>query len=498
MIEPRKHYAENDPFADKREEKALRNFKKVLKEMLRLLMRSTLSDTASLHWVNHYRQQFVLECYGTSYSNTTFQDRIDFEQSYLNEYKSISEPVILEVGKDIEEKDLTHYYKKVPVKYLLILPFINNKETVGLTILETNLLELNEDQKDAIDAYQQALGYLLYTFIELSDLAKDEAQWYKYEDMLESIGTREDHAILIDHVVGQLQSFLQKGSVSLVCRTAGNWKLVLNSAYSVNAPHLGTIMHENSLSNEALKSGTPQFAIHFNHTPRKISLTEPASTGATLAIPLLLHDRRQAVFLVNDENPLLFKESVKHKMTNLIRVIGLKMVAGKDEHRLDQDLFSNDIGALESHLLERVLHREIQRSALLPDLNTWICMFTFAEINSIRTRFGLEVLRNLQRQIMKRTSIETDKISAITFFHADYTYFAVIQSSSEKGLDHWLKQLDHKHPYQCQDDYEKLTFSHAAIKIDRNFRDATDLINKIKQTLTNVIRQNRTTTTSVR
>ncbi len=496
MIEPRKKYAENDPFADKREEKALRNFKKVLKEMLRLLMRSTTSSTVSLHWVNHSRKQFVLECYGTTSSNTTFQDRIDFEQSYLDEYKSISKPVILEVGKDIEEKDLTHYYKEVPVKYVMILPFINNKETVGLTILETNLHTLNEDQEDAIDAYQHALGYLLYTFIELSDLAKDESQWYQYEHMLESIGIHEEHAILIDYVAGQLQSFLQKGSVSLICRTAGNWKLVMNSAYSVNAPHLGTIMHENSLANDALKSGTPQFAIHFNHTPRKISLTEPASTGATLAIPLLLHDRRQAVFLVNDENPLLFKESVKHKMTNLIRVVGLKMVAGKEAHRLDKDLFSNDIGALESNLMERVLHREIQRSTMMSDPNTWVCMFTFAEINSIRTRFGLEVLRNLQRQIIKRTSIETDQISAMTFFHADYTYFAVIQSSAENGLDHWVKQLDNKGPYQCQDDHEKLTFTHTAIKIDRSFKDATDLINKIKQSLTNLIRENRSTITS--
>src|SRR5690554_5939876 len=177
MMDARKHYPDNDPFADKREEKALRNFKKVLKEMLRLLMRSTSSKTASLHWVNHYRQQFVLECYGTSFSNTTFQDRIDFEQCYLNDYKSITDPVLLEVGKDIDQHALSHYFKIVPVKFVLILPFINNKETVGLTVLESDTSELSEEQKDAIDAYQQALGYLLYTFIELSDLAKDEAQW---------------------------------------------------------------------------------------------------------------------------------------------------------------------------------------------------------------------------------------------------------------------------------------------------------------------------------
>jgi hypothetical protein len=84
----------------------------------------------------------------------------------------------------------------------------------------------------------------------------------------------------------------------------------------------------------------------------------------------------------------------------------------------------------------------------------------------------------------------------MTFFHADYTYFAVIQSSAENGLDHWVKQLNNKGPYQCQDDHEKLTFTHTAIKIDRSFKDATDLINKIKQSLTNLIRENRSTITS--
>jgi hypothetical protein len=480
-MEARKHTIDNDPFADKREEKALRNFKKVLREMLRMLMRSTRSQTVSLHWVNLQRQQFVLESYCTALSNTTFQDRIDFANSYLNEFKDIKDPVMLIVGEDLPAEALSHYYKDVPVKYLFILPFINNKETVGLTVIESNQAELSPEETDAIDAYQHALGHLLYTFIELSDLAKDEAQWFRYEEVLESIGSREDPAMLMDHILVQLQSFLSKGSVSLVCRTAGEWKVVLNSVYSTNPPRIGTVIHEQALANAALKTGSPQFAIHFNHTPRRVSLAEPPANGATLVIPLLMSDRRQAVFVINDENPLVFKESVKHKMTNMIRVLGLKMTAGHPVQRMDQDLFCNELGVLQSNMLDRTVHREIQRSALFPDIHTWVCMFTFDEVNGIRTRFGLDVLKHLQRQIVKRSSEQLVQTGSIVTFHADYIYVAVIQSDSENGVETWKKHLNSDQPYQCGKDYVRLNFRTAEVKVDRAFGDSHELLQRVKR-----------------
>jgi hypothetical protein len=489
MIQPRKHHTDNDPFADKREEKALRNFKKVLKEMLRLLMRSTRSQTVSLHWVNHQRQQFVLECYGTSLPNTTFQDRIDFLDSYLNVVKDAVEPVQLVVGEDIPMDALSHYYKEVPVKYLYILPFISNKETVGLTVLESNHVAMTHEEVDAVEAYQLALGHLLYTFIELSDLAKDEAQWFQYEEMLASIGSREDVAQLMDHVVVQLQSFLQKGSVSLICRTAGEWKVVMNSAYSIQVPRLGTVVQEQSMVNEALKNGAPQFAIHINHTPRRVSMSEPPAAGATLVIPLLIHDRRQAAFVVNDENPLLFKESIKHKMTNLVRVLGLKMTGGQQVQRVDQDLFTNELGILQSNILDRIVHRELQRSALFPDIKTWVCMFTFDGLNTIRTRFGLEVLKNLQRQVARRSSVEQGKVSSLTTFHADYIYVAVVQADHDGGLETWMNQLKNGQPYSCGAELIDLTFRVAAVQVDRAFKDASELLLQLKRAFSDETRK---------
>lgn len=200
-----------------------------------------------------------------------------------------------------------------------------------------------------------------------------------------------------------------------------------------------------------------------------------------MVIPLLMSDRRQAVFVINDENPLVFKESVKHKMTNMIRVLGLKMSAGQQVQRLDQDLFCNDLGVLQSNMLERMIHREIQRSALFPEIHTWVCMYTFDEVNSIRTRFGLDVLKQLQRQIVKRSSEEVGHANSVTTFHADYIYVALVQSDSEKGLENWKKHLNLDHPYPCGKDYIKLSFRTAEVKVERAYSDAHELLQRVKR-----------------
>ena len=295
--------------------------------------------------------------------------------------------------------------------------------------------------------------------------------------------------MLMDHILVQLHSFLSKGSVSLVCRTAGEWKVVLNSVYSVNPPRIGTVVHEQALTNAALRTGSPQFAIHFNHIPRRVSLSEPPANGATLVIPLLMSDRRQAVFVINDENPLVFKESVKHKMTNMVRVLGLKMTAGHPVQRMDQDLFCNDLGVLQSNMLERMVHREIQRSTLFPDIHTWVCMFTFDEVNSIRTRFGLDVLKQLQRQVVKRSSDQVGQVNSVATFHTDYIYVAVVQADDENGLETWKKYLNADHPFQCGKEYIKLNFRTAEVKVERAYSDAHELLQRVKRVFSDETRK---------
>lgn len=479
----KKNNADADPIAEKREEKALRNFKKVLNEILFMLMRSTRSETASLQWVNNQRQQFVLENYCSSLTNTTFQDRVDFKDSFLYPYRDISEMVSLEVGVDVQPEELTHYYKSIPVKYLYLIPFINNGETVGLTVLESNQPDLSTIEIESIRSYITALSNLLYTFIELSELSKDEAQWYQYDEMLEQVNSKNDHTQLIDNILSQLESFLNRGGVTFLSRTAGGWRVLLNSAFSRNAPRVGTILQENSMANEVLKTGVSQFSIHFNNSPHRISRHEPICSGATLAIPMVMQDRRQGVFIIYDENPLLFKESVKHKLTNLIRILGLKMVASKESYRVDADFLSHESGALSMPIIERIIDREIARSVSFPNMFTWVVMYTFDEINTIRTRYGVGVLKTLQKQIIRRTTIDHKDFSNVTGFHADYIYLGIVQSTSDHGLDLWMDNVQNESTkgYQCEKDTIDLAFIFGTVRVDRRFENVDLLLGQLKK-----------------
>jgi hypothetical protein len=493
MTEAKKQVFDNDPVAEKREERSLRNFKQVLREIVYLLMQSTRSETASLYWVNKQRGQFVLESYSSRIPTVTFQDRVDFDQSFLSGFETLQEPVQLEVGVHVQPEQLTHYFNGVTVRFVNLIPFINKGETIAITVLESNAAEVTSEDEESVSAYSKALENLLFTFLELSDLSKDESQWSQYDDMLEQINSNDDHALLLDSVMMQLQSFLSKGGVSLLCRGNENWRVVLNSTYAYAAPLIGTVLLENTIGYEALRTGKPAFTIHFNSNPRRVSVREPMSQGATLAIPMLLHDRRQAVFVVNDENPLLFTESVKHKMTNLVRIAGLKMMASKESYRVASDFMTHDYGAFLAPLIERGVHRQIKRAKLFPERHTWVAMFTFNEINQLRTRYGIDTLRSLQKQVISCAMIDSAQVSGIVGFHADYIYTAIIQSTDSDGIVHWQTHLQEqqKESFQCEKDAVKLTFRVGFSKVGERFKDTYDLLKSVKIAFSDASRQDK-------
>jgi hypothetical protein len=493
MSSIRNYKIDNDPVAERRDERALRNFKSVLRELVYLLMNSTRSETASLYWVNKDRQQFVLESASSRIQKATFQDRVQFDNFWLKPYMDLTEPIQLEVGTHVQISELTQYVGAdfSPVRYLNVLPFMNKGETVAITVLESNSDNVTPDDEEAVLSYTNALGNLLYTFLELSDLSADESQWGQYDEMLNQVNSREDHAVLLDNVATQLLSFVQKGGVSLLCRGADGWRVVFNSAYSTGAPRIGAIMQENTISYNALKSGAPEFSIHFNGNPRRVCTSEPLSQGATLAIPLLLHDRRQAVFVVYDENPLLFKESLKHKMANLVRITSLKMMATKESYKVSSDFMANDTGAFNSSLIERTLYNQLKRSCLFPKEHSWVVMFSCEEINTLRTRFGLEDLKSLQKQIVTRSIISSDTTHSITGFHADYIYTAVVQSSREEGIQEWLSHLlmQQEKPFTCGEDEIKLNFRIGFTRLNAQHTDIFSISKSIKKAFSDSSRE---------
>jgi hypothetical protein len=483
MSEARKQYIENDPVAEKREERALRNFKQVLQEMLFLLMQSTRSETASLQWVNQQRSQFVLETSCSRHRDVTFQDRVGFENSFLNPYKNLDEPVQLEVGVHVEQGALQHYYRSMPVRYINVIPFINNGETVALTVLETADAEVRPEDEAAVGSYNNALANLLYTFLELNDLSRNESEWEEYDAALDQLSDRDEFAVMMDNVVSQLQSYLFKGGVTMLCRAAGGWRVALNSAYANAAPRVGTVLKENTLAYAALKSGRPEFAIHFNGNPRRVGSDEPTCQGASFAIPMLLFDRRQAVFVVYDQNPLIFKESVKHKLTNLVRIAALKMMSSPEAGKISEDLLAGSTGALHATVTDRILTRQLQRSSLFPDEHTWVVMFSSDEITSLRTRHGVETLKNLRKQIVMATMRDMNGVSSVVGFHADYIFTAIVCSNDADGLGKWLTYLQalKNKSFDCSDQSVYLNFQAGAVKSDGRYQDVYQLMRALKK-----------------
>ena len=120
-----------------RQEKALREFKQIMADLVHLLRTSTRVQLTYMCWVNHSRQQFVWESNSTNLPNVMFKDRVAFEYHFLNDYKEISDIVQLKIGEDISKAKLGHYFNFVNAKNMLIIPFINKGETVALTVLES-------------------------------------------------------------------------------------------------------------------------------------------------------------------------------------------------------------------------------------------------------------------------------------------------------------------------------------------------------------------------
>ncbi|HKI44203.1 MAG TPA: hypothetical protein VKA08_02610 [Balneolales bacterium] len=435
------------------EESALRKFKNVLKDVVRLLRQASGADTINLYWINKDRKQLVQETYATIWENTTFRDRMAFNESYLGRYRDITEPVILEINKDIPQEALVHYYDQVPIHFCYLIPFTNNEETVALTVLEFSEKPADASFAEALDAYTQALRNLLQTFLELNELMDTQSEWTRYEEMLERLDRRHASIKLVERLTYQLQALVPKGGVTLLCQGMGHWSTVLNAAESVKPLPIGVALEENSIVHQALVSGKPEFSIHFNGNPKRVSSREEISRGASIAVPVLVNERRQMVALIYHDNPLIFSEAVKHKVINLVRVVALRLATEWKTSSPDQRLFSNEYDAFEYDLWETVLRTEMKRLVLEPDMTTWFGFLTIKDLSKIRTRLRLEELRKLQQDTVRLADPSAHNFTGILGFYADYVYAFVLQGTGENQVEEWARSVKRKleEPYKFGD-----------------------------------------------
>lgn len=484
---------QNELLGEKRQEKTLREFKQVVQDLLVLLRQATDMETVYMYWVNHAREQFVLESISTRCFNTMFQDRVNFDQHFLADFQDIGEPIHLEVGRDVAEDELIHYYDEVPVRYLTLMPFVNNRQTIAITVLESRFSNLTDDEQETIYAYNSALSNLLSTYLEINDLSEHQQEWINYEESLAKFDERLNTIQLLSNLLEEMQGYLQQGGVSLLTQGMSTWNVVMNSAGAYNPPPIGLEMQEQSIAYDALQRGDSEFSIHFNSNPKRISPREPISNGASLAIPILMNDRRHAVLVVYDENPLVFKDSAKHKLINLVRIASLKLALLNPNLGPESSLLANQYKAYHWDIWEQTLQQELARIQHGTQIFTWLVLVTPSDISKLRTRYRLEQLRTLQMKTVELFNPEAYGLSGLVGSHSDYVYAVVLQGSNPKLLEQWMAALDKELEQNIRIDDETEALSLQAVcgytQLQEHHDDAQQLIKEAKQALSKAVKE---------
>jgi len=479
----------------KRQEKALREFKQVLEDLLFMLRSASGMETAYMYWVNRSREQFVMETKCTVLDNVMFKDRISFQQHFLDEYKDLEEPTSIEVGEDIPASVLNHYYNEVPVRYVTLLPFVNNGETVAITVLESKDHIFSQDKNDVIYSYINALRNVLNTYLEISDLYEQQDEWIDYEETIQELEVRCHRAQMIQKLLDRIQTFLHEGGVSFVAQGMGSWANVMNSSEARLAPPIGMKMEERSLCYEAAQNGKAEFAIHFNNNPKRLSPRELNSEGASLAIPLVLKDRRQGVVLVYDKNPLIFKESTKHKLINLVRVAGLQMLSNNPGLEVDAPIFANEYEAFLPDLWEQMIDSELHRlkKGDTP-FHSWFGLVTLSNLPELRTKLRLDQLGQMQRELVAAFNPSRFGYPGILGYHSDYVYSFFIQNKDENAVQNWTQALKKKFSKSFElnngihiDTGIKVGFA----RLNEDYEDSYQVLSNAKSALSQAIKSDK-------
>ncbi|PWN06843.1 GAF domain-containing protein [Rhodohalobacter mucosus] len=476
----------------KREEKALLEFKHAVDDVVRLLRKASEAQTVYLYWVNRQRGQFVLETSSTILQNVMFEDRVGFEAHYLDGYKDIEQITQLKVQEDVPKDALKHYHEHIPVRFLTLVPFTNNGETVAVTVIETEEQISTTELEETLSAYRNALLNLLNTYLELTDLYEVQREWPDYEESLEKLSPRLHKVENIKILVEEMQKLLPSGDVLIVARGMDSWVSLIGSKKGTSVTSPGLMVEEKSMAYDALQKGTAQFSMHFNQNPKRISSLESDTRGATLAIPVLINDRRHAVVLAYDKNPLVFKESTKHQLKNVVRVASLSIQVHLGKIGVDEDLLTSEYGSFIPEMWEYGLEVMIANAGKT-ERKGW---FGFAGVENaaeLRSRFRLETLKKLQKLIVKKLNPAASGYSGYIGFNSDYIYSFLLYSEDENEYAEWKKSVEKifAEPLELIDGQKaEVSIKMGSVYVDGPGADIHDVMDSAKEELSAAMKEN--------
>lgn len=486
---------ENDLSGFKREEKALEHFKEVLKDLLVMIRVSCKADTAYMYWVNRAREQFVLETTSTQFKDVVFQDRVPFSGFILEAWKDLKEPIYLEAGEDFDASHLTHHMNGFRGKGILLLPFINNEETVALTVIEiSDLNKIDDDWQDAAQSYLSAVGNILRTYLELNEMFQDEKRWDAYNRALDTFSEQRSTLGLLERLLFEAQSLVSTGGACILARNVSGWQVVLTSSATNRIIPAGLKMSEVSQAGLCLKSGEPEFTLHFNGNPKRISQKEPVTDGASQITPLLINYRRHGVLVVWDENSLIFRESLKHMITNMCRTAGLQLKADKAISADDDDLLTTESGAYHIDVLEKALQLELKRRTEgFRPFDTWVIFVTPVDYQQLRTKLGSERAKDLLSTIARDLNPNHSGVSGLVTSYTESVFAVLIQSKDATRIDNWIEYFKAYAMERSRSGGEyipNMKFHFGITKISDTHRDAFSVIQDAKRAMNYAITKN--------
>ena len=474
-----------------RQEKALREFKQIIADLVNLLRTSARVELTYMCWVNHQRQQFVWESNSTNLKSVMFKDRVLFEHHFLNDYKEITEITQLRIGEDVAKGKLGHYFDYVKAKSMVLIPFINKGETVAITVMEAEEDIDVRSIQDQIHSYNNAMVNVLDTYLEIVDLHEQQKEWEEYEESLNALDYRLHRVDLLSKMLEEMQLFLPTGGACLVCPGMDSWNLVMTSKFAKNAPLLGLKMEDKSVAYDAVEKGSAVFSMHFNNNPRLITSQEKRTPAASYAIPILVHDRRQAVVVTYDADPLTFKESTKHKLANLARIASLSIQSVVKKTGMSEELLTQNFGAYMTELWENSLNNELHKVRSGKVGHTWFGLITPDDLSSLRTRYRLEQLQKIQKDFVTFLNPSTHGIPGFIGYNSDYVYGFIIQSDSESAVNDWMDKVKTKLAHGLRlstGETINVAFKAGFTKLTTNDANSYQVLTKAKQALNEVVK----------
>lgn len=475
--------------AIRREEKALMEFKHIMEDVVHLLRKSVNAETVYFYWVNRTRDQFVLETTSTKLPNVMFQDRITIDNFFLRKYQDLKQTTILKAGVDVPHDELKHYYDFVPIHYLTLIPFINNGETVSITVIESQKRPELKELEETFSAYKNALVNVLNTYLELTDLYESQKEWSDYEESLDRLAPRHHKVEVLDTMLNEMQKLLPGGGATLLLRGMDTWTTVLSTTAPDKGLMAGLEMEEKSMAYDALQKGKPQFSIHFNQNPKRVSSFERNTEGASLAIPILINDRRHGVVIAWDKSPLVFKESVKHQLINLVRMANLTMQVNLGKLPVDQDLATTEYGNFIPDLWEKTINREIQYLGN-ETIQVSFGLIAIDNMAELRSKFRLEDLKKLQRILIRILNPMRLGFHGFIGFNSDYVFTCLLYTENDEEVEEWIGAIHKtlKEPVDLGDNRSvKVEIKIGYTRLHSSDEDANMVLNKAKKALSGVI-----------